>query len=102
MSNATRFPFPAADARHTAAIYWPNGDGETPCTETYRALTDAINALIETTKDDQGGAHPSDLSADDYERLCRMEVERDNLAMAGHIARPVIYDEPSPFLALLA
>lgn len=96
------FPFPAADARHTAAIYWPNGAGETPCTETYAALASAISALVATTIDEQGGAHPSDLNPDDYERLCRMEVERDNLALAGHIARPIRYDEPNPFLALLA
>ena len=100
--RTTSFPFPTADERHTTAIYWPNGAGETPCTEAYAALADAISALLATTADEQGGVHPSDLSADDYERLCRMEVERDNLALAGHLARPISYDEPSPFAALLA
>lgn len=98
MTQIVTPPFPAPAIEHSATIYWPNGEGETPCTPAYLALIEERDALLGKTIDQSGsaydgGARPDDLEPAEYERYHWIENELGNLMLAGHVAKSVRYDE---------
>lgn len=70
----------------TDEIEWPNGEGATPCTKEYAALTDEIDALS-----DFGRVRMDDMGPDDYEAYNRLLSARTALQIRGHLGKSYRY-----------
>jgi hypothetical protein len=71
--------------KHSATIDWPNGQGYTECTPEYAAIYDEIEAIK------PADVRMDDLSAEDYETFNRLDSQRCQMQMAGHVGRGVRY-----------
>lgn len=86
-------------------IYWPNGLGETECTEEYQ---DAVNGARDARQAvEEFDGNPRD--DDDRKRLNNLEhaafAAENKVATlqiaGGHVGEIIRYDEPDPMTALL-
>lgn len=90
-------------------IYWPNGMGETPCSEEYEDANLELIAAREALDDLGGFGASNDRSfrapdgyAEAYERYCRASARCDQLqGEGGHLGKPIRYDAPDAMCALL-
>ncbi len=69
--------------QHTTAIDWPNGLGYTPCSEAYADICDRIEAVKPSD------VRMDDLNHDDYETFNRLESERCQMQIEGHVGKSV-------------
>lgn len=72
---------------HDDVLFWPNGLGETPCTQEYTEIKDQLDAIL-----DPSSFSLSDLSPDDYELWNRLVDKLAQLQMAGHLGKGYRYD----------
>lgn len=81
------------DHEMVGVIFWPNGEGETECTEEYQRAYDKF--------EDAQARYAETESPEDYEAVCCADSERAQLQVAGHLGRTTRYDKPDAFHALL-
>lgn len=74
---------------HTAAIFWPNGMGETPCSEAYAKAKDERDAIYEAGNDD--GTTMDDLTPEEYQRWNELDHELGNMQINGHLGASIRY-----------
>lgn len=74
---------------HTSAIYWPNGNGETPCSAEYAATKDARDAIYVCGNDE--GETLDDLSPEDYQRWNELDDKLNGLQLNGHLGKSIRY-----------
>ena len=70
-------------------LYWPNGEGETPCTEEYQALADRLQDLAGIDTDAA------------YNERCQLQNDMAVLQADGHLGTSIRYAKPDAFCALL-
>ncbi len=79
---------------HVEAVFWPNGLGETPCTQEYKALLDEQNALRDKYTDILTGIQEfvDDWSNEDYNRFHQIANDLGVLQLDGHLGKGFKYE----------
>lgn len=77
---------------HDAALIWPNGEGETPCSQAFLDARDERDALTPES------CNLADLSPEDYQRWNILDDRLLSMQSSGHTGKPRRYDgQPSRF-----
>ncbi len=71
---------------HLEAIYWENGQGETPCSVEYKAKYDERESLIDKVREGDT-FNPSDFSPEDYNTYHQIENDLGVLQINGHLGK---------------
>lgn len=76
-----------------AVIDWPNGKGETPCTQAYLdKMAEAAEIRSKYDSNFSSGFVPlDDMSRDDYEAVCCIENDLSQMQLDGHVGKGVRY-----------
>ena len=69
-------------------IFWPNGEGETPCTKEYADAMAAKDAIFDPNYDE---GTSENLSPEDYQRYCELDNALMTMQANGHLGKSIRY-----------